>query len=86
MRNLALAALLLFAGCATVPGPKQFRQVRNGMTCQEVRDQLGRPNDINVSRVSGRERQQWVYQSRDYGTGGGYVYFNGACQVTGVQY
>lgn len=76
-----LTLTLLFSACA--PTAQQLSRIEPGMYCSQVHERLGRPTRINVHKHRSHERRQWVYRMR---VGHGYVYFDGSCRVTGVQY
>lgn len=93
MRRLAVGVFVLFvlaAGCKSMVGGgaalrEDIAALEQGMTKQQVKEELGRPWDINVTETQYGRRTQWVYKQAYSQYEHVYVYFENG-KVTGTQY
>ncbi len=78
-RRIALACLVVFSLLfVSTQVQAQFvkrdvSKLQVGMTTDQVRNEIGRPNHINKYGTSKGEEQQWVYQEGRYQSL--YIYF-----------
>ena len=92
MRKAAVYTLLLLTlvSCKSIVGGgaalrEDVAALEQGMTKQEVKEELGNPWDINVTSTQYGRRTQWVYKEAWSQAGQLYVYFEDG-YLTGTQY
>jgi outer membrane protein assembly factor BamE (lipoprotein component of BamABCDE complex) len=80
----------LFASCKSLVGGgaalrEDVASLKQGMTKAEVKERLGRPYDVNVTKTEYGRRTQWVYRQAYTQYDYLYVYFEDGA-LTGTQY